>query len=83
MKPISFYGFQARDFAGFTLKSAHFRSFKTACISWFHLVLQRKVGANSPESANLRQSTRIKSATISADWRIITGQTDFQRDFAL
>jgi hypothetical protein len=37
MKPTNFYGFQARDFAGFTLESAHFRSFKTAFISWFHL----------------------------------------------
>ena len=38
MKPTYFYGFQVRDFAGFTVKSANFRSFKTAFISWFHLV---------------------------------------------
>ena len=38
MKPTNFYGFQAGDFTEFTLESAHFRSFKTAFISWFHLV---------------------------------------------
>ena len=37
MKPIIFYGFQASDFAGFPLKSAHFCGFKTVFISWFHL----------------------------------------------
>jgi len=37
MKPTIFYGFQERDFAGFTLESAYFRRFKTALISWFHL----------------------------------------------
>ncbi len=37
MKPTYFYGFQAPDISGFTLKLAYFRIFKAAFISWFHL----------------------------------------------
>ncbi len=41
MKPNNFCGFLPCDFAGFTLKIAHFRSFRTVIISWFHLALSR------------------------------------------
>jgi predicted nucleotidyltransferase len=38
MKPTNFYGFQTGNFAVFTVNSAHLHGFKTAFISWFHLV---------------------------------------------